>query len=391
MFDIFLKLIFKLELNSFSNTFSSTKIFETSSYYFSQVSFKWKKNSNRRVLSRNGILQSVSKFKNYFIKNKNISNLDNLSVWGSSEFIENKIVIKNSRKIEDRRYKDFYIVVFAFPKNGIIFNSEEININDLIAHNAKKHVSMHSSERKKFLQKLGLKDLELLWNISSEKEKINLNNVLADVNPIEYQKNLNFVYQLKKNKITNLNFLPSTKFVVTKYLKSNKLNELQQLTFQSSVCSHDKDFLTNLNKYKIFVFDKNILNLESNFTKYVRLCNGFLSFSNKLVHIKKDNFKAIEKKFMSGNVNEIKSITKSLEEYVIRNPLKFKAWNYLSAIMRYNKDFERAHIISRIEIGIALTNKNKMQYLEALKSYAKSRIKINKELNKYQTHFIKNI
>ena len=60
-------------------------------------------------------------------------------------------------------------------------------------------------------------------------------------------------------------------------------------------------------------------------------------------------------------------------------------------IMRYNKDFARAHIISRVEIGIALTNKNKIQYVEALKSYVKSRIKINKELNNAQKQFIKSI
>ena len=92
-----------------------------------------------------------------------------------------------------------------------------------------------------------------------------------------------------------------------------------------------------------------------------------------------------------GNVDELNNITKLLEYYIQKNPLKFKAWNYLSAIMRYNKDFDRAHIISRVEIGIALTNKNKTQYLEALKSYAKSRIKINKELNNSQKQFIKSI
>ena len=116
-----------------------------------------------------------------------------------------------------------------------------------------------------------------------------------------------------------------------------------------------------------------------------------MSFSNDFVNIKKDNFKIIEQKFNSGNVDELNNITKLLEYYIQKNPLKFKAWNYLSAIMRYNKDFDRAHIISRVEIGIALTNKNKIQYVEALKSYVKSRIKINKELNNAQKQFIKSI
>ena len=137
--------------------------------------------------------------------------------------------------------------------------------------------------------------------------------------------------------------------------------------------------------------NENILDHKSNFANYIRLCNGFVSFSNNFVNIKKDNFKIIEQKFNSGNVDELNNITKLLEYYIQKKPLKFKAWNYLSAIMRYNKDFYRAHIISRVEIGIALTNKNKIQYVEALKSYVKSRIKINKELNNAQKQFIKSI
>ena len=136
---------------------------------------------------------------------------------------------------------------------------------------------------------------------------------------------------------------------------------------------------------------ENILNQKSNFANYIKLCNGFLSFSNDIVNIKNDNFEIIEKKFNSGKVDQLNSLTKLLEDYIQKNPLKFRAWNYLSAIMRYNKDFFRAHIISRVEIGIALTNKNKMQYVEALKSYAKSRIKINKQLNNTQKQFIKSI
>ena len=135
----------------------------------------------------------------------------------------------------------------------------------------------------------------------------------------------------------------------------------------------------------------NILNQKSNFANYIKLCNGFMSFSNDFVNIKNDNFKIIEQKFNSGKVNELNNITKLLEYYIEKNPLKFKAWNYLSAIMRYKKDFYRAHIISRVEIGIALNNKNKIQYVEALKSYAKSRIKVNKKLNNTQKQFIKSI
>ena len=161
--------------------------------------------------------------------------------------------------------------------------------------------------------------------------------------------------QNKDFNITNLNILPSTKSIVINYLKTNKLDPLQKLTIESSICSHDEVFKKPV-KNNIIVVKENILDHKSNFANYIRLCNGFVSFSNNFVNIKKDNFKIIEQKFNSGNVDELNNITK-LIEYYIQKTLKFKAWNYLSAIMRYNKDFDRAHIISRVKIGIALTNK----------------------------------
>ena len=370
---------------------TSTKVFETNKYYFSQVSLKWNKKSNRRELSRNGILQAINNFKNYFIKKNDFPISKELKYWLSSGFIKNKLVIKTSKKIEDKRFKNFYVVVFAFPKKDIIFNSKEINLNNLIAYNAKEHMNFQPSEREKFLRKLGFKDLELLWSINREKRRLNLNNVLGKVDPIQYQQKLNVLSKNKDFNITNLNILPSTKSIVINYLKTNKLDPLQKLTIESSICSHDEVFLKNLTKNNIIVVKENILDQKSNFANYIRLCNGFVSFSNDFVNIKKDNFKIIEQKFNSGNVDELNNITKLLEYYIQKNPLKFKAWNYLSAIMRYNKDFDRAHIISRVEIGIALTNKNKIQYVEALKSYVKSRIKINKELNNAQKQFIKSI
>ncbi len=369
---------------------TSTKVFETSKHYFSQVSLKWNKKSNRRELSRNGVVQAVSNFKIYFIKKNNISK-NEFKNWVSSRFLENNLKISNSRKIEDKRYKNFYVVVFAFPKKDVIFNSKQINLNNLIAYNAKEHMNFQPSERKKFLKKLGLKDLELLWSINRAKKSLNLNNVLEKIDPIEYQQKLNILNKNKNPDITNLNILPSTKSIVINYLKINKLDPLQRLTIESSVCSHDEEFLKNLTKNNIIVIKDNILDQKSNFANYIKLCNGFLSFSKDIVNVKNDNFKVIEKKFNSGEVDQLNNITKLIEDYIQNDPLKFKAWNYLSAIMRYNKDFYRAHIISRIEIGIALNNKNKKQYLEALKSYAKSRIKIKRELSDTQKQFIKSI
>ena len=40
---------------------------------------------------------------------------------------KSKLNFKNSRKIEDRRFKDKYIVVFAFPKKELVFKKHNIN------------------------------------------------------------------------------------------------------------------------------------------------------------------------------------------------------------------------------------------------------------------------
>lgn len=105
----------KLRKNNFSKNF----VLENNHFYFSQISFKWNKNSNRKQLSRLGTIQSIKQFKkNYTLKQSEAKKFKNNS------YLSNKISIKNTKKIEDRKYKNNYIVVIAIPKKDIQFNAE---------------------------------------------------------------------------------------------------------------------------------------------------------------------------------------------------------------------------------------------------------------------------
>ena len=84
------------------------------------------------------------------------------------------------------------------------------------------------------------------------------------VDPIQYQQKLNVLSKNKDFNITNLNILPSTKSIVINYLKTNKLDPLQKLTIESSICSHD-EVLKNLTKNNIIVVKEDILDQKSEF------------------------------------------------------------------------------------------------------------------------------
>ena len=131
------------ELSQFNkirdNNFEVTKVFETNDFYFSQVSYDWEKKSNRKVLSRQGNVESINLFREHILKSKEIPNSNKLKNWGASLFIKNKLKITKSRKIEDRRYKNKYLVVFSIPKKNVSFKVDEINIDNIIAFNAKNH------------------------------------------------------------------------------------------------------------------------------------------------------------------------------------------------------------------------------------------------------------
>ena len=105
-----------------NNDFKNSKVFETKNFYFSQIIYKWEKGSSRKLLSRQGMLDSINQFKIFFINTSKFFKEKEINVSNKS-----KLNFKNSRKIEDRRFKDKYVVVFAFPKKELFF--EKYNIN----------------------------------------------------------------------------------------------------------------------------------------------------------------------------------------------------------------------------------------------------------------------
>ena len=105
-----------------NNDLKNSKVFETKNFYFSQIIYKWEKGSSRKLFSRQGMLDSINQFKSFFINTSKFFNKKEINVSNKS-----KLKFKNSRKIEDRRFKDKYIVVFAFPKKELIFNKQNIN------------------------------------------------------------------------------------------------------------------------------------------------------------------------------------------------------------------------------------------------------------------------
>ena len=105
-----------------NNDYKNSKVFETKNFYFSQIIYKWEKGSSRKLLSRQGMFDSINQFKSFFINTSKFFNKKEINVSNKS-----KLNFKNSRKIEDRRFKDKYIVVFAFPKKELVFKKHNIN------------------------------------------------------------------------------------------------------------------------------------------------------------------------------------------------------------------------------------------------------------------------
>ena len=105
-----------------NNDLKNSKVFETKNFYFSQIIYEWEKGSNRKLLSRQGMLDSINQFKSFVINTSKSFKRKEINVSNKS-----KLKFKNSRKIEDRRFKEKYIVVFAFPKKELIFNKQNIN------------------------------------------------------------------------------------------------------------------------------------------------------------------------------------------------------------------------------------------------------------------------
>ena len=385
----------KNELSEFNkirnNNFEVTKVFETNDFYFSQVSYDWKKKSNRKVLSRQGIVKSINMFKAHIFKSTEIPNSNKLENWGTSLYIKSKLKFTKSRKIEDRRYKNKYLVVFSFPKKNVNIKIDEINIGNMIASNAKNHSKLSKNERDKFLQKLGLKDLILLWNIHELDKKYNLINVLDKVNPIQYQKQIMDIIKIKNLNLSLLDKTPSFSYIIDNYLKNNKpTSKYEYLAVLSSKCAYDNDFRDNLIKNEIDTSKENYFSIgKSTILDSLSKCNGFLRFQKELSKPFSIDMSKIDNQFSQGK--DLEGIISSIEKALSKSPLTFKLWNYYSACLRAKKLYKEALFVSRVEISIALQLNNMSQYTEALKSYSLSKIKILTNYNKQQKQFLETV
>ena len=385
----------KNELSEFNkirnNNFEVTKVFETNDFYFSQVSYDWKKKSNRKVLSRQGIVKSINMFKAHIFKSTEIPNSNKLENWGTSLYIKSKLKFTKSRKIEDRRYKNKYLVVFSFPKKNVNIKIDEINIGNMIAFNAKNHTKLSKNERDEFLQKLGFKDLVLLWNIYELDKKYNLINVLDKVNPIQYQKQIMDIIKIEKPNLSLLDKTPSFSYIIDNYLKNNKpTSKYEYLAVLSSKCAYDNDFRDNLIKNEIDTSKENYFSIgKSTILDSLSKCNGFLRFQKELSKPFSIDMSKIDNQFSQGK--DLEGIILRIEKALSKSPLTFKLWNYYSACLRAKKLYKEALFVSRVEISIALQLNDMSQYTEALKSYSLSKIKILTNYNKQQKQFLETV
>ena len=95
-----------------NNNYNSNKIYDGKDFFFSLASLKVVNKNNTNILKRKVAIKALKQFKEFYIK----------KVIKSNDYkIQDKISIKNIRKIEDRKYNDYYIVVLAIPKQGVTY------------------------------------------------------------------------------------------------------------------------------------------------------------------------------------------------------------------------------------------------------------------------------
>jgi len=95
-----------------NNNYNSNKIYDGKDFFFSLASLKVANKSNTNILKRKVAIKALKQFKEFYIK-KVIKSNDNK--------MQDKITIRNIKKIEDRKYNDHYIVVLAIPKQGVTY------------------------------------------------------------------------------------------------------------------------------------------------------------------------------------------------------------------------------------------------------------------------------
>ena len=367
------------------NNFNDTKVFESNEFYFSQVSYDWDKKSNRKNLSRKGTIKAIKILKDHILKLNKIPDMDKLSKWGASLYLKKNLKISNSRKIEDRRFKKKYLVVFSVPKKNINFNVNNIKLEKLVSFNARNHFKFSKNERKKFLSQLNFKDIILLWSIFELEKKYNLTNVLDLVHPTKYQKKIIKIINEKKSNLSLLNEAPGFSYIIDNYLKFNKpTNNYDYLAILSSKCYSDDEFRNKLMDIKIDNLGFNLS--KSSIFDTLEKCNGFLKFEKTLKQIDYKEINKISKKFSLGK--DLDGIILLLEKALSKSPFNFQLWNYYSACLRAKNKFKEALIVSRVEISIALQLNNHTMYAEALKSYSKSKVKTQENFTDQQKQFL---
>ena len=116
------------------------------------------------------------------------------------------------------------------------------------------------------------------------------------------------------------------------------------------------------------------------------MLSRFLRFQKTLNQIDNNEFNNIKKKFSKGE--DLDGIILLIEKTLSKSPFNFQLWNYYSACLRAKNKFKEALIVSRVEISIALQLNNHNMYSEALKSYSKSKVKIQENFTKQQKQFL---
>ena len=87
-------------------------VYDSDNYFFSLASTKVFETSNKNILSTKTSMKALRQFKAFY-KKKFIDITDNVT--------NDKILVKNVKKIKNRSFKDHYIVVLAIPKKSVTY------------------------------------------------------------------------------------------------------------------------------------------------------------------------------------------------------------------------------------------------------------------------------
>ena len=107
-------LIKKFEILNNDNLLTNY-VYNSEDYFFSLVSTKVTEKSNKNILSTKTTMKALRQFKAFY-KKKFIDTKKNTS--------NDKIYVKKVHKIQNRSFKDHYIVVLAIPKVSVTYSNK---------------------------------------------------------------------------------------------------------------------------------------------------------------------------------------------------------------------------------------------------------------------------